>query len=119
VLLGLGLPYVLGSLFVMVSAMGLTFPTSTALAMADYPDQAGAASSLLGLSQFVVGAIAAPLVGIAGEQTAVPLGLVTVSASAGASVVFGLLVVPAVRGRRRAAAATVPADGVPEPGTQA
>ena len=55
VLLHLGLPYVLGSLFVMVSALGLVFPTATALAMADYPDQAGAASSLLGVSQFVVG----------------------------------------------------------------
>ncbi len=116
VLLDLGLPYVLGSLFVMVSAIGLTFPTATALAMADYPDQAGAASSLLGLNQFVVGAIAAPLVGIAGEQTAVPLGVVTVSASAGASAVFLLLVVPAVRKRRRDARPTMPADGVSEPG---
>lgn len=116
VLLDLGLPYVLGSLFVMVSAMGLTLPTSTTLAMADYPDQAGAASSLLGLSQFIVGAIAAPLVGLAGEQTAVPLGVVTVSASAGASAVFVLLVVPAVRQRRRDALPPMSVDGGSEPG---
>ena len=100
VVVGLGLPFVLGSLFVMVSAVGLVFPTATALAMADYPNQAGAASSLLGLGQYFAGAVAAPLVGIAGEDSAVPLGLVAVGASACASLVFALFVYPAVRARR-------------------
>ena len=85
VLSGLGLPFLLGSLFVMVSALGLVFPTSTALALADYPDRAGAASSLLGLGQYVLGAVVAPLVGLAGQGTAVPLGLVAVSCSGAAS----------------------------------
>jgi DHA1 family bicyclomycin/chloramphenicol resistance-like MFS transporter len=115
VLLHLGLPYVLGSLFVMVSALGLVFPTATALAMSDYPDQAGAASSLLGVSQFVVGAVAAPLVGIAGQQTAVPLGIVAVSASTGACLVFVSLVIPAARRLRQSRVAALPVDGVTEP----
>jgi len=102
VLLGLGLPYVLGALFVMVSAIGLILPTASALALADYPHQAGTASSLLGLGQYVCGALAAPLVGIAGEDTAVPLGLVCLGASAAAAAVYLLVVRPA--GRRRSVA---------------
>ena len=87
-LLGLGLPFVLGSLFVMVSAIGLVLPTSTALALSNYPERAGTASALLGLLQYLVGGLAAPLVGLAGEDTAVPLGLVAGAASAGACLVF-------------------------------
>lgn len=103
VLAHLGLPFVIGSLLVMVSAVGLVFPTSTALALADYPHQAGAASSLLGLGQYIAGAAVAPLVGIAGTGTAVPLGVVALSASAGATLVFLTLVLPVVLSRRRAA----------------
>ena len=84
VLLGLGLPFVLVSLFVMVSAIGLVLPNSTALALANYPERAGTASSLLGLLQFLAGGVAAPLVGLGGEGTAVPLGVVAASASLGA-----------------------------------
>jgi MFS transporter, DHA1 family, multidrug resistance protein len=82
---------------VMVSALGLVFPTSTALALADYPDRAGAASSLLGLGQYILGAIVAPLVGLAGEDSAVPLGIVAVSCSAAASVIFFGVALPALR----------------------
>jgi DHA1 family bicyclomycin/chloramphenicol resistance-like MFS transporter len=101
-LFGLGLPFVLGSLFVMVSAIGLILPTSTALALSNYPERAGTASALLGLLQYVVGGLAAPLVGLAGEQTAVPLGIVTLSASTGACLVFAVLVIPRILERRRA-----------------
>jgi len=101
VLVGLGLPYLLGSLFVMVSALGLVFPTSTALALADHPERAGAASSLLGLGQYLMGAIVAPLVGLGGEDTAVPLGIVAVSCSAAASVIFFGVAIPALRRSRR------------------
>ena len=94
---GLGLPVLMVSLFVMVSALGLVFPTATAIAMSGYPDQAGTASSLLGLGQFLVGAVVAPLVGIGGEGTAVPLGMVALSVSAGATVVFLLVARPALR----------------------
>jgi DHA1 family bicyclomycin/chloramphenicol resistance-like MFS transporter len=115
VLLGLGLPFLLGSLFVMVSALGLVFPTATALAMSGYPQQAGTASSLLGLGQFMFGAVVAPLVGVAGEETAVPLGLVALGASACASLLFLTVVLPVVRQGRAG-----PGDGVlagrPPPG---
>ncbi len=96
ILAGLPLPFIVGSLFVMVSAVGLVLPTSSALAMADYPDLAGSASALLGLGQFVMGAVVAPLVGIAGQDTAVPLGLVAVSSSLCATLVFALVARPAL-----------------------
>jgi hypothetical protein len=41
------------------------------------------------------------LVGLAGEHTAVPLGLVAATASASACLVFGALVVPPILARRR------------------
>jgi len=99
VVTGLPLGALIGALVVMVCAVGLIFPTANALAMADYPGLAGTASSLQGLSQFLFGAIAAPLVGIAGEQTALPLGIVTTSVSLCAMASFVGLVLPVVRAR--------------------
>ena len=99
VIIGLPLGVLIAALSVMVSAVGLIFPTANALALADYPDLAGTASSLQGLSQFVFGAMAAPLVGIAGEQTALPLGVVTTTASLFAIASFTGLVLPVVRAR--------------------
>jgi MFS transporter, DHA1 family, multidrug resistance protein len=99
VLSGRPMGVLIGALVVMVCAVGLIFPTANALAMADYPDLAGTASSLQGLSQFVFGAVAAPLVGLAGEQTAVPLGIVTTAVSLCAMTSFAGLVLPVVRAR--------------------
>jgi MFS transporter, DHA1 family, multidrug resistance protein len=99
VISGLPLAAFIGALVIMVCAVGLIFPTANALAMADYPDLAGTASSLQGLSQFLFGAIAAPLVGIAGEQTALPLGIVTTAVSACAMTSFAALVLPVARAR--------------------
>jgi MFS transporter, DHA1 family, multidrug resistance protein len=95
----LPLAVLIGALLVMVCAVGLIFPTANALAMADYPDLAGTASSLQGLSQFVFGAVAAPLVGIAGDQTALPLGIVTTAVSVCAMASCVSLVIPVVGAR--------------------
>jgi MFS transporter, DHA1 family, multidrug resistance protein len=101
VISGLPMGVLIGALVVMVCAVGLIFPTANALAMADYPDLAGTASSLQGLSQFLFGAMAAPIVGIAGDQTALPLGIVTSAASVCAMASFVSLVMPVVRARVR------------------
>jgi DHA1 family bicyclomycin/chloramphenicol resistance-like MFS transporter len=60
---------------VTISSIGLILPNATALAMAHQPHAAGSASALFGLGQFGVGAAAAPLVGIAGSHTALPMAL--------------------------------------------
>jgi DHA1 family bicyclomycin/chloramphenicol resistance-like MFS transporter len=75
VLLGFGLVPLLLFLLVTISSVGLIQPNATALAMAHQPHAAGSASALFGLGQFGVGAAAAPLVGIAGAHTAVPMAV--------------------------------------------
>ncbi|MFG2296527.1 Bcr/CflA family multidrug efflux MFS transporter [Streptomyces sp. NPDC048603] len=71
-----GLVPVAAALFVVMSAMGLVLPNTNALALMRTPHAAGSASALLGTSSFLVGAVASPLVGIAGEDTAVPMAVV-------------------------------------------
>ena len=72
----LGLAGLLPSLFVMVSSVGMVLPNAAALALADHPRTAGSASALLGLTQFAAGALAAPLAGVAGSQSALPMAIV-------------------------------------------
>ncbi|MCP9988286.1 multidrug effflux MFS transporter [Streptomyces sudanensis] len=71
-----GLVPVSAGLFVLMSAMGLTLPNTNAQALMRTPHAAGSASALLGASSFLVGAVASPLVGVAGEHTAVPMAVV-------------------------------------------
>ncbi|MEC4017809.1 multidrug effflux MFS transporter [Streptomyces sp. H27-D2] len=71
-----GLAPVAAGLFVLMSAMGLAMPNTNAQALMRTKYAAGSASALLGTSSFLVGAIASPLVGIAGEHTAVPMAVV-------------------------------------------
>lgn len=73
VFLGLGLPAVLAGLFVVVASQGLIMPNASALALTNHGRNAGSASALLGALRFLVGALAAPLVGLAGEGTAIPM----------------------------------------------
>src|SRR4051812_5361151 len=76
VLLDIGLIALLPSFFVLVASIGLVFPNATALALADHPRTAGSASAGLGLSQFAIGALAAPLAGVGGSHTALPMAIV-------------------------------------------
>lgn len=90
-LLHLPLVAIILSLFTMVSGVAVTSPPATALALKDYPDIAGTASSLLGLARFAFGGIAAPLVGIGGAHDAVPLGIVASVSAAAAALCLGLV----------------------------
>ncbi|MEV8591731.1 multidrug effflux MFS transporter [Streptomyces sp. NPDC052012] len=76
-----GLAPVAAALFVLMSAMGITLPNTQALALMRVKHAAGSASALLGTSSFLIGAIASPLVGIAGEDTAVPMAVVQLAAA--------------------------------------
>jgi MFS transporter, DHA1 family, multidrug resistance protein len=90
---GIGLTGILPCLFVSVASIGLVIPNATALALTDYPHAAGRASALLGMLQFTFGALAAPLVGIAGSDTAVPMALLMAAFGIGA--LATLLLAPA------------------------
>lgn len=76
-----GLAPVAAALFVLMSAMGVTLPNAQALALMRTKHAAGSASALLGTSSFLIGAVASPLVGIAGEHTAVPMAVVQLAAA--------------------------------------
>ncbi|WP_030291527.1 multidrug effflux MFS transporter [Streptomyces katrae] len=83
-----GLVPIAAALFVLMSAMGVVLPNTNALALMRTPHAAGSASALLGTSSFLVGAIASPLVGIAGEGTAVPMAVVQLVCSLLAAACF-------------------------------
>jgi DHA1 family bicyclomycin/chloramphenicol resistance-like MFS transporter len=50
-------------LWVLVAAMGFVMPSATALALADHGANAGSASAFMGVVQFLIGALVAPLTG--------------------------------------------------------
>jgi DHA1 family bicyclomycin/chloramphenicol resistance-like MFS transporter len=89
-----GLFPVASALFVLMAAMGLAMPNTNALALMRTPHAAGSASALIGTSSFLIGAVASPLVGIAGEETAVPMAVVQLVCATGAIVCFLALVRP-------------------------
>lgn len=63
-------------IFFFVTSIGMITTSSFSLAMESQGHIAGSASALLGLLPFLLGAISAPLVGVAGEETAVPMGMI-------------------------------------------
>ncbi|MEU9316707.1 multidrug effflux MFS transporter [Streptomyces sp. NPDC048295] len=83
-----GLAPVAAGLFVLMSAMGMAMPNTNAQALMRTKHAAGSASALLGTSSFLIGAIASPLVGIAGEDTAVPMAVVQLVCAVGAMACF-------------------------------
>ncbi|MFF7008268.1 Bcr/CflA family efflux MFS transporter [Streptomyces fimicarius] len=97
-----GLVPVAAGLFVLMSAMGLAMPNTNAQALMRTKHAAGSASALLGTSSFLIGAIASPLVGIAGEDTAVPMAVVQVVCAVAAVACFLLLCRPWQRAGREA-----------------
>jgi DHA1 family bicyclomycin/chloramphenicol resistance-like MFS transporter len=87
----LGLFGLLIPLFLLVSSVGLVIPNATALALTPHGNAAGSASALLGVLQFTIGGIAAPLVGLAESHSAVPMTAVMCAMSVSAVVLFLLL----------------------------
>jgi MFS transporter, DHA1 family, multidrug resistance protein len=83
---GLSVWALLIPMFAIVSSLAFVLPNATALALADHAGVAGTASALLGLIQFLVGALAAPFVGVAGPDTALPMGVIMVALALGALV---------------------------------
>ncbi|OXY94252.1 multidrug effflux MFS transporter [Streptomyces diastatochromogenes] len=83
-----GLVPVAAALFVLMSAMGITLPNAQSLALLRTRHAAGSASALLGTTSFLVGAVASPLVGVAGEHTAVPMAVVQLAGALVAAACF-------------------------------
>lgn len=60
-------------LFAVVSSVGLINTTANSLALQEQGNRAGSASALLGMSSFLFGGLIAPVVGLGGESTAMPM----------------------------------------------
>src|SRR4051812_29958056 len=99
-----GFPAFLADVFVCLATVGLILPNAAAAAMAPFPHQAGAASALLGMLQFAVGAATGAIVGVFHDGTPLPMAL-TIAACGAAS----LAVTFASERRDSLATATVPA----------
>ncbi|WP_046730406.1 multidrug effflux MFS transporter [Streptomyces humi] len=72
------------TLFVTAGGIGLVFPSAMSIGQGVGRTAPGAASALLGGLQFVFGALAAPLVGMFGEDSSRPMALVMLVAVAAA-----------------------------------
>ena len=69
-----GLAALVAALFVAVAGIGFVPSNGVALALEHHGADAGTASALIGVVQFTIGGLAAPLPGIAGA-TALPMAL--------------------------------------------
>lgn len=80
----LSLAFIIVGLFFTVSSGGLVNTTASSLALEKQGKQAGSASAMIGTISFLLGGIVAPLVGMGGENTAVPMVIVIAIMIAGA-----------------------------------
>ncbi len=71
--------------FVLMSAQGLVGPNAGALASNQVPEHPGTGSALLGGLQWALAGVIAPLAGLGGDHTAVPMALVIVILAATAA----------------------------------
>lgn len=70
-----GFPLLFCVLFLCLSTLGIIFPNATAIAMQPFAAEAGIASALLGVFQFILGAIGGALVGVFHDGTALPMAV--------------------------------------------
>jgi DHA1 family bicyclomycin/chloramphenicol resistance-like MFS transporter len=80
----------MGSFFALMVAQGLINSNGGALASAEVPEHPGTSSAVLGLVQWTTAGIVAPVAGLGGSNTAVPMAVLMI---AGALLsLFGLLI---------------------------
>jgi DHA1 family bicyclomycin/chloramphenicol resistance-like MFS transporter len=85
---------VLATAFVITGSLGFIMPNITTLALSD-TKAAGSASALLGVLQLALGAITAPLVGLGGTASALPMAAVMAAFAIATLLAFVVLCRPA------------------------
>lgn len=68
--------------FVLMTAQGFVGPNAGALASAEVPDHGGTGSAVLGFLQWCTAGVVAPLAGLGGERTAVPMAVIVLALTA-------------------------------------
>jgi len=76
-------------LFVSLASVGCIMGNSSALAISEVPETAGAGSAVLGALQFGLGALASSAVGLGGKDAATPMAVVMFVTTALAAICFG------------------------------
>jgi len=77
--------------FVLMTAQGLIGPNGGALASAAVPEHPGTGSAVLGFVQWVAAGTIAPIAGLGGEHSAVPMAALMIAGAAAS--IIGLLVI--------------------------
>jgi DHA1 family bicyclomycin/chloramphenicol resistance-like MFS transporter len=80
----------MGSFFALMVAQGLINTNGGALASAEVPEHPGTSSAVLGLVQWTTAGVVAPIAGLGGSDTAVPMALLMIGGALLS--LFGLLV---------------------------
>jgi len=80
----------------LLGSNGIVLPNGTAAAMTEQRASLGAAAALLGLGQFGIGALIAPIVGVGGTQDALPMAI-TIACCGLAALLVNLTLAPRIR----------------------
>jgi MFS transporter, DHA1 family, multidrug resistance protein len=94
---GVGLGPVVACFFISFAMWGFTASNAIALAMADHASAAGSAAALLGLAQWGISGLVAPLVGLNGGRALIPLAVAMLVASSVAAAALRLIAVVPTR----------------------
>lgn len=74
-----------------MGSIGFVYANATALALSEVPHAAGTGSAVLGFLQYGMGAVTPPLVGLLGQASALPMGVVMFGAAALAALALFVL----------------------------
>lgn len=85
-------------LFITIVPLSVMGAASVSLALSRAGNAAGSASALLGFFSMILGGVMMPVVGIAGDETAIPMGVLMVAGYGLALAVFYKMIVPSHRG---------------------
>ncbi|GAB2604423.1 multidrug effflux MFS transporter [Pseudactinotalea suaedae] len=80
--------------FVLMSAQGLIGPNAGALASDQVPQHPGTGSAVLGVLQWSMAGLIAPLTGLGGDTTAVPMAVIVLALVLASTLALGLLARP-------------------------
>ena len=93
--------YTIPVLLVTIVPLSVMGTASFSLALSRQGRNAGSTSALIGCAQMILGGAMMPVVGIAGDHTAVPMGIIMLTGYLLANIVFRKLIAPAHVGEKR------------------
>ena len=91
---GMGMAVILPVLFLTIVPLSVLGAASFSLALSRQGKNAGSASALIGFFSMILGGCMMPLVGIAGENTAIPMCVIMLSGYGLGYVVFRIMIAP-------------------------